>query len=394
MDNFRQWYVSLTLPLLLALCICGCSGPATVSAVNGRLHQDIQVSGELASAHNQSLTPPALRRVWQYQITQLAPEGEQVEAGQVVARLDTAEITRRLQAKTAQLAAIKQEMKTSALRNDRQLAQLKLDLAQAKMEYNKAELKFRLTDNTVARIEQLKYEKDLQLAQAKVQLMEQKQQLEQESNRQKMKMLAQDQHKTSSEEAELQATLAAMTLKAPSAGTLVYGLDYDGNKIQQGQSVYVGDTVVSIADLSQMQVNMAIAEMDARRVKLGQQVQIRLDANPQRRFSGKIIHLGQVFRAKNPALPQVVFDAVASIEHPDPALMRPGMTAKLTIELPAVDTMLLLPKSVVHYDAEQAYVNVPGRFVSHKQNITVGNSDSQYIQVLSGLLPGQSVVGQ
>ncbi|WP_028762138.1 efflux RND transporter periplasmic adaptor subunit [Shewanella colwelliana] len=385
--------VNRFVPLLCsALLLAGCSQGAVTVVEQGVLLQKVEVTGELVSADTISMMPPAIRRVWQYQVKQLAPEGKAVAKGEVVARLDTSELSQRLSVSEASLAATEQDIETSKLRNAKRMEELRLDLAEAKMNFEKAERKFKLSDETVALIEKEKYQRDTEIAKDRVVLIEQKIALESQGAEQRQAMLLGDKQKFSAEVSALKTGIASMTLKAPRAGMVVYGNDPQGNKIKEGQSVFAGDSVLSIPDLSHMQVNMTIPEVEAKRVQLGQVINIRLDANPERVFKGKIVELGAVFRNKNQDVPLVVFDAVASIDEPDSELMRPGMAAKISIDIAQGEAATLLATEAVHFDAGQAYVFRPSLFGTRKQVITLADIGSERVSISQGLSIGDEVL--
>lgn len=385
--------VNRFVPLLCsALLLAGCSQGAVTVVEQGVLLQKVEVTGELVSADTISMMPPAIRRVWQYQVKQLAPEGKAVAKGEVVARLDTSELSQRLSVSEASLAATEQDIETSKLRNAKRMEELRLDLAEAKMNFEKAERKFKLSDETVALIEKEKYQRDTEIAKDRVVLIEQKIALESQGAEQRQAMLLGDKQKFSAEVSALKTGIASMTLKAPRAGMVVYGNDPQGNKIKEGQSVFAGDSVLSIPDLSHMQVNMTIPEVEAKRVQLGQVINIRLDANPERVFKGKIVELGAVFRNKNQDVPLVVFDAVASIDEPDSELMRPGMAAKISIDIAQGEAATLLATEAVHFDAGQAYVFRPSLFGTRKQVITLADIGSERVSISQGLSVGDEVL--
>lgn len=389
--SLRTGIFALTA-LISTASLTACNGAAVTLAQKGILDQSIEATGELVSADTISMMPPSIRRVWQYQVKQLAPEGSKVQKGDIVAQLDTSELSQRLSIKSAKLEATMQDIETSKLRNAKQLEELRLELAEAKMNFEKAERKFKLSDETVAAIDKIKYEKDAEIAKDRLQLTEQKFELENQSAKQRQAMLLGDKQKFASEVAALKRGIASLTLIAPRGGMVVYGNDSQGNKIKEGQSVYMGDAVLSIPDLTHMQVNMVIPEVEASRVKLGQRLKIRLDANPDKVFRGEIIELGAVFRHKNQDVPLVVFDAVASIDEADTELMRPGMTAKIAIDLANDKEELLLSLDAVHYEAGQAYVITPGLFRDSKQDVTIGAIGKELVSIRSGLDAGQEVL--
>lgn len=391
MSKLHLFYRAAPL-LFFAAVLTGCSGDALTTVEQGVLTQNIEATGELVSADTVSMMPPAIRRVWQYQIKQLAAEGSKVKKGDLVAQLDTSELSQRLSVKSAKLAATLQDIETSKLRNAKQLEELRLELAEAQMNFEKAQRKFKLSDETVAKIDKIKYEKDAVIAKDKLTLTEQKFDLEIQSATQREAMLEGDQIKFSSEVAALKKGIASLTLIAPREGMVVYGNDSQGNKIKEGQSVFTGDAVLSIPDLSHMQVNMMIPEVEASRVKIGQKLKIRLDANPDKVFNGKIIELGAVFRLKNQDVPLVIFDAVASIDEADTDLMRPGMTAKIAIDIANDKEELLLSLDAVHYDAGQAYVLLPRFFGQSKHAVQIGSIGKEQVSIRSGLEVGQEVL--
>ncbi|ACA86185.1 efflux RND transporter periplasmic adaptor subunit [Shewanella woodyi] len=385
-------FVLSSLTLSSASMLSACNHESVTRVEQGVLSQSIEASGELVSADTVSLMPPSIRRVWQYQVKQLAQEGAEVQQGDMVAQLDTSALTQKLSVKTAKLEATLQDIETSKLRNAKKLEELRLGLAEDKMNLEKAERKFRLSDETVAAIEKFKYQKDAEIARDKVNLTEQKLVLEVKGAKQREAMLMGDRQKFAAEVEQLKRGIQSLTLIAPRSGMVVYCNDSQGNKIKEGQSVFMGDAVLSIPDLTHMQVNMTIPEVEARRVKIGQELKIRLDANPDKVFTGNIIELGAVFRNKNQEVPLVVFDAVASIDEADTELMRPGMTAKISIDIANEKQELLLSLDAVHYDAGQAYVFTPDTFSNSKQAVTIGAIGKERVSITSGLALGQEVV--
>lgn len=383
---------SLLRVALLSILLVGCSDIAVTHVESGVLSQQIEVTGELVSSNTVNLKPPAVRRVWQYQIKMLAPEGSDVSEGDRVAQLDTSELGQRLSVKAANLETTLQDLETSKLRNAKKLQELKLELAEAKMNQEKSQLKVEISDETISEIDKMKYERDATIATDRVTLTNKKIELEIMSAEQRVKMLEGDKQKFELEVAALKQGIASLTLIAPRSGMVVYGYDQKGNKVAEGQNVFNGDTLLSIPDLKHMQVNMTIPEVEAGRVKVGQKLKIRLDANPEKSFNGEIKELGAVFRVKNQDVPLVIFDAVASISEVDTELMRPGMTAKISIDIANDVPELLLSLDAVHYEQGNAYVYTPGLFSDSKQFVSLGKLGKEQVVIASGLNEGDEVL--
>ncbi|MDH3285917.1 MAG: HlyD family efflux transporter periplasmic adaptor subunit, partial [Acidobacteriota bacterium] len=137
------------------------------------------------------------------------------------------------------------------------------------------------------------------------------------------------------------------TVRAPRGGFVVHVPDENGGKVKVGESVWQGRQIVELADLGRMEVAAEVAEPDAGFVAVGQSVEIRLDASPDRRFRGRVEKLGRLFHPRASEDPSMVFDAVVSIDETDPELMRPGMAAKLRILSESGEPVIQIPEAAI-----------------------------------------------
>lgn len=171
--------------------------------------------------------------------------------------------------------------------------------------------------------------------------------------------------------------------------------------VKQGQTVNAqqsAPTIVKLADLSTMRVNVEISEADVMSVAPGQSASFTTLGAPQ-----------EVFRA---ALRQVepAPDAIASsdeissdaavyyngrleVANPERRL-RIGMSAEVTIEIARAEGVLTAPSAAVKSDAEGRYVEVfdPAARQIAKRRVTVGLDDKVTAEIRSGLAAGESVV--
>ena len=99
------------------------------------------------------------------------------------------------------------------------------------------------------------------------------------------------------------------------------------------------------ADLTQMQVNASIDESDVGRMRPGQIVTFRVDAYPTETFRGSV---NQV--RLNPVTVQNVVTYSTVIDVPNPELkLKPGMTAKVTIEIARRENVLRVPNAALRF---------------------------------------------
>lgn len=83
-----------------------------------------------------------------------------------------------------------------------------------------------------------------------------------------------------------QLNLANAVIKAPISGTVVRVA------LQVGENVSAGQTILSISDLSNTWISVNIEEDKYGRLQVGQEVQVQIDAYPGTTFSGKVTELG------------------------------------------------------------------------------------------------------
>lgn len=92
-----------------------------------------------------------------------------------------------------------------------------------------------------------------------------------------------------------------------------------------GSFLRVGETVISLSDLSKAVVRFDLIERDVARVEKGNRAVILFDALPEHRWVGQITRVGMVGNSRSDTFPVEI-----TIENPD-SLIRDGYTASITI---------------------------------------------------------------
>jgi RND family efflux transporter MFP subunit len=172
----------------------------------------------------------------------------------------------------------------------------------------------------------------------------------------------------------------ALTLYAPVSGVVMEKDVFAGQAFQAGANLYM------IADLSEVWVNAEIFETDAGLVRAGMPAEVIVQALPGRALSGRIEYV-------YPTLEDRTRSMRARIALANPrAELKPGMYA--TVRLTAqIGDALSLPASAVLHTGERAVTFVDmggGSLMPHELELGVRGGD--FVQVLSGVEPGQRVV--
>lgn len=245
----------------------------------------------------------------------LVADGEQVTAGQGVARLKASE------AAIAALEAAKAQALTAQQALDNLMKNAELNLAQAQVDVNNAQerldeatedleldgsaenmAKFTLADAA------------LKLASDKLSLMMENTGLDPRALEVTMAQL----QAANASQAAAQAAVEAALLKAPIAGTVV------DLSLQPGQLVSAGVPVITIADFSNWLIRTEnLAEINISKVSLGQAVEVIFDSLPEQTFKGSVTHINSRYEEKRG---DITYTVTIQLDEADPQL-RWGMTA-------------------------------------------------------------------
>ena len=127
-------------------------------------------------------------------------------------------------------------------------------------------------------------------------------------------------------------------LVAPAAGTVL------GVNVDESDRISAGAVAITLADLSQLQLTIDVAEVDIPKISVGQLANVAIDAFPERVFAGMISGIDPSSNAT-----EGVIDYPVTVRLIDEALkdVRPGMTAVATLRSEMADARWLVPTSAV-----------------------------------------------
>lgn len=106
-------------------------------------------------------------------------------------------------------------------------------------------------------------------------------------------------------------------------------------EVQEGDQVWPGNPIMQIVNPAGMQVRARVNQADVTSLRLGQSVQVRLDAYPELVFAGKLDSLAAVGATSSMNQKVRTFTAVFSIAGSDPRLL-PDLSAAVDVPLAAV----------------------------------------------------------
>lgn len=171
-----------------------------------------------------------------------------------------------------------------------------------------------------------------------------------------------------------------LTLHSPASGVVTE------KQVVSGQAVQAGMPLYTIADLSQVWVEIQLRESEASVVRPGMGADIELAALPGRPFKGQVTFVHPVLDAASRTVRARVTVTNTGMQ------LKPGMYATVRLSAPS-RRALTVPTSAVVRTGQRNVVFVDmggGRLMPHE--VEIGTTTVEHVEVLAGLEPGQRVV--
>jgi Cu(I)/Ag(I) efflux system membrane fusion protein len=170
-----------------------------------------------------------------------------------------------------------------------------------------------------------------------------------------------------------------LTIRSPLSGTVLERNAVDGMRAMPDMTLFV------IADLREVWVLADVFESDLSSIKVGQHAVLRFagGATPDR--EGKVAFVP-------PTLDEVTRSAKVRIEVPnDDGGVRPGLFADVTIHVAGGERLAVSDAAVIDTGERRiCFVEAsPGRF--EPREVKTGARAGGYVEILQGVLPGESV---
>jgi HlyD family secretion protein len=199
-------------------------------------------------------------------------------------------------------------------------------------------------------------------------------------------------------EQKLERQIAACTLKAPIDGLVVYfndpgrGFGSTQPQIEEGATVRERQKIISIPDITRMQVNAKVHESQIDKITPNMRGLIRVDAFADQVLNGTVQDVAPLPDPGNFFSSDIkVYTTHIKI---DDALLglRPGMTAQVEILVNRLENILSVPvQAILQYNGKDHVTKKVGdRYVSTE--VQVGLSNEKFVQIIKGLADGDLVV--
>lgn len=336
-DELSRHAIAAVLLLAAAIALPGCRGapargaPLPAGAEGGPDAPRLLLTGELAAVRSVDLFVPETP-LWELQLRFLEEDGALVKAGDRVAELDGTSLMTDLE--QGRIAAVEAETELVRFDADREGALLarehalfarRTDLDKAlvdagipaelrsRREHEEMQLALRRAETEVA-----KAEADLAAYRAAA-----------EADR-ATKVISLD--RARSERDKLEAAVDSLTLRAPKDGVFVVAESpRERKKLLTGDTLWPGLTLARIPDLSALQVDALLFDVDDGRLRAGDAAAVVPDTFPELRLPARVTSVAPVAQPVGRGSPRMAFRVVVVITGGDLEGLRPGMSVRVEV---------------------------------------------------------------
>ncbi len=307
--------------------------------------------------------------------------GDRVKLGQVLGQLDGASLASVVSQAQAELAA--RESEASRAENELENARLQIEQAQNALQQNRADstrLEKLYREGAIsARVEKAARTRAettaLALRSAQSQVRLEQEAIVAAKSRVKVQQVA-------VKRAMAQKSFASIT--SPLEGVVLKQF------VEPGRNVRTGDEILKLGDFRQVLVKTQVSEVEVPKIRVGQMVQVALDALAQKEFTGKV---SRVSASSDPTVRLVPIEV--TLNNPEKQIGN-GLLARVRFEQ-ETSKRILVPATalqeadnnastlfVVQQDGKQAKVNT--------RPVRLGNQANGQVEVVAGLSAGESFV--
>jgi multidrug resistance efflux pump len=365
-------------------------GVATIEVRAGRFVREVVGRGTFKAVRATPIVAP-VESGREQKIAVLARDGSLLKAGDLVVEFDPWAAQREAADGNADVAAAKAKIAKSQAEGRRNAESLSLDRDLAKDQLDRAST-FQLTDAQLfSRNAIIESALDRDLYTRKADVAGRKSETsgrlwaadralgEIEAGKAKVKV------------AMAEKSLAALRIVAPHDGLLMLEKKWSGETAFVGDSVWPGQKIAEIPDLSELEAKVFVLEADAAGLKAGLRVRLSIEGRSGEELAATVSRVDALAKPREQQSPVKYFETTIALERTNPALMKPGQRVRAVIELETAEGVLAVPRGALFEKDGQRVVyrrEGPG-FVPVE--VTVGRNSISRVVIEKGLRDGDRI---
>jgi len=382
---------SVTLILLLSACGPGPAEQVETLRVN---KEDFNISllakGELRAAESTPIKPPP-GSTNPRTISWMAPNYSAVRKGQVIARFDVSSAEQEATKTGIELTKVDIQVMAKQRELERLLSELGHELELVDIEKLMAE-KFVVEDSLAySRLEIIDATRNKELLDYRSGHLENKKGDYSEKQNAEIEVLGAVRATQESKNLEHRQQIEQAEVLAPHDGFLVYEKTWWGQQVDIGSTVFPGNKIASIPNLDNMEALLRVLETEAVGLAEGQNVDLKIDAFPDRPLGGLISSISATAAPINRESPVKYFTVTVALDTADPDWITPEAQVTAVIHINLIENTIAIPNQALFQDEAGDWVLIRDGNNLERRKVTLGLRDANRSQVTSGLESGDEI---
>lgn len=327
---------------------------AAIEVKRGSVRKTLMLDGELRAVRSRTIYGASSEDA---KIVYLPPEGALIKTGDLVVELDSTSILTRIKDTEERIVAAESEIVKTKSQHESALRDLEVELSRLWLAYEQAKLKAKVPNEVVSRREY--QEAQLALEKSRTEYENHLNKIEQRKKEQAAELQVKtiENAKLDVQLDRAKSYLDGMRIKAPADGMVLYNDHWnERRKIQVGDAVWGGFPIVQLPDLTEMEVLAQVNEVDGPRLSIGAKAEVKLDSYPDKAIMGQIKDISQTAIKASWMAKAKIFRVAISLDQTVMEIMKPGMSAQVSVVVSETPPNLLVPRSAVKAGGESAKV--------------------------------------
>jgi len=172
-------------------------------------------------------------------------------------------------------------------------------------------------------------------------------------------------------------------IKSPIAGVVT------ARPVKIAETVPVGGLIASVVSTDSLYIEAFIDEADAAKVAIGQQVNVTMDAYPEKTMKGEVYMISPVVLGNK----QEARTFEARVRLLDKSIQtKPGMSADVEVIVSKKDHVLIIPSQAIVEKNDAKYIYVGNDHKAVLRQIKTGQFNWSYTEVTEGIQEGDIVI--
>jgi RND family efflux transporter MFP subunit len=188
-----------------------------------------------------------------------------------------------------------------------------------------------------------------------------------------------------------QKSLRSLRILAPHDGLLILEKNWRGETAFVGDSLWPGQKLAEIPDLSKLEARVFVLETDAAGLKQGLPARLVIEGRPGVEFTGSVSRVDALAKPRDQMSPVKYFETTLSLEQTDPSFMKPGQRVRAVIRLEEADAVVTVPRGALFdKDGKRVVYRWEGGGFAPVE-VTVSRNSISRVVVDSGLRAGDRI---